>query len=160
MNLYSDFSCTRCIHDRLYTEDCYDCERHTGDRFHNPRPTDRKCEPVYFPPSRINDAPSLPSDSAERKALPVTEGVLHYFPRAIAYVSRVSKVGNDKHNPGEALHWSKSKSYDHLSCVGRHLIDAGKRGDAGLRETGYLAWRALAALEVELEAAEARGESW
>ena len=151
MNLYSDFSCTRCIHDRLYTEDCDDCERYTGDR---------KCEPVYFPPSRINDAPSLPVDSAARKGMPITTGLLHYFPRAAAYVAKISKDNNDKHNPGQPMHWSKEKSCDHLDCCGRHLSDAGKRDSTGTRETGYLAWRAFAALEVELEAAEVRGEKW
>jgi len=150
---------------------CYECTGHDddhlpwcktgqGERANHQQAETHNAEPVYFPKSRIDEKPVLPTDSATRKGMPVADGVLHYFPRAIAYVSKVSKAGNDQHNPGEPLHWSKEKSYDHLSCVGRHLIDAGKRGDYGLRETGFLAWRALAALEVELEAADARGEKW
>jgi hypothetical protein len=118
-------------------------------------------EPKWWLKSRINEGSVLPTDSATRKAMPIVSGMLHYFPRATAYVSRISRDSNEKHNPGEPLHWSKEKSNDHLECVGRHLIDAGKRDPVTkLRETGYLAWRSLAALETELEAAEARGEEW
>src|SRR5689334_9543699 len=114
-----------------------------------------KTWPIYWPKSKVDEKVCLPTDSATRKGAPIATGVLQYFPRAAAYVAMVSKVGNDKHNPGEPLHWSKEKSSDHLDCCARHICDAGKRGDAGLRESGYLAWRALANLEIELEAAEA-----
>src|ERR1700677_2638312 len=60
--------------------------------------------------------------SAERKGEPIHSGVLCYFPDALAAVSRVSKAGNDKHNPGEPLHWSRGKSNDHMDCVARHII--------------------------------------
>jgi hypothetical protein len=96
----------------------------------------------------------LPTDHAERKATPVTTGVLDYFPRAIAYVAKVSKVGNDKHNPGEPLHWARGKSTDQADCIGRHLIERGTFDDEGMRHSGMLAWRALALLETELELAE------
>lgn len=99
----------------------------------------------------------LPSDSAERKMCPIVTGVLDYFPRAIAEVARVSFVGNEKHNPGEPLHWARDKSTDHADCVGRHLIDRGKFSADGLRHTAQLVWRALALLELEMEAVE-RGE--
>jgi hypothetical protein len=94
----------------------------------------------------------LPTDSEERKQLPIFSGVLNYFPLAIAAVARVSKRGNDKHNPGQTLRWSRGKSMDHCDCIARHLIDV----DTVNPETGEfedamaLAWRALAKLQ-ELE---------
>ncbi len=96
----------------------------------------------------------LPTDSKERKNLPVTTGVLDYFPRAIAYVAKVSKAGNDKHNPGQPLHWCRHKSTDQADCIGRHLLERGTFDEDGMRHSGMLAWRALALLETELELAE------
>jgi hypothetical protein len=93
----------------------------------------------------------LPADPAERKAIPLTTGVLDYFPLAMAEVARVSKAGNDQHNPGQALHWDRTKSLDHADCIGRHLIDRGSRDADGQRHSAKLAWRALALLQTELE---------
>jgi hypothetical protein len=93
----------------------------------------------------------LPADPAERKAIPLTTGVLDYFPLALAEVARVSKAGNDQHNPGQALHWDRTKSLDHADCIGRHLIDRGSRDADGQRHSAKLAWRALALLQTELE---------
>lgn len=96
----------------------------------------------------------FPSDSAARKGLPVVTGVLDYFSGALAAVAAISKYGNDKHNPGEALHWSRGKSNDHADAIGRHLIDRGLIDpDTGMRHSAELAWRALALLQVELEEA-------
>lgn len=89
--------------------------------------------------------------SQERKDRPVFSGVLNYFPDAIAYVAMISKIGNDKHNPGQPLHWSRDKSSDHKDCIARHLIDAGSMDPDGIRHSGFLAWRALANLQIELE---------
>jgi hypothetical protein len=101
----------------------------------------------------------LPTDAKERKETPIATGVLDYFPRALAEVARVSKAGNDQHNPGQPLHWSKGKSTDHADCIARHLIERGTRDSAdGTRHSAKLAWRALANLEMELEA-EAAGMS-
>ena len=70
----------------------------------------------------MNDMRSmtLPTDSAERKNYPLLSGVLRYFPAALAGVARVSKLGNDKHNPGEALYHARGKSKDHGDCIMRH----------------------------------------
>lgn len=100
---------------------------------------------------------SLPTDPKARKNLPIASGVLGYFPLAVAYVAFVSKVGNDQHNPGEPLHWARGKSTDHADCIVRHLIERGTVDTDGLRHSGKLAWRALANLQVELEAALADG---
>lgn len=99
----------------------------------------------------FNEHQHLPETTAERKAVVITTGVLDYFPNAIAAVAEVSKHGNDKHNPGQPLHWSREKSQDHADCIGRHLLDRGKLDpETGVRHSAELAWRALANLEEEL----------
>lgn len=97
----------------------------------------------------------LSTDAAERKATPITTGVLDYFPLALAEVAKCSKAGNDQHNPGQPLHWAKEKSADHADCIARHLIDRGSRDTDGVRHSAKLAWRALALLQIELEEANA-----
>ena len=93
----------------------------------------------------------LPTDPQERKGIPITTGVLDYFPLAIAEVAKCSKAGNDQHNPGQPLHWAKGKSTDHADCIPRHLIDRGTFDTDGIRHSAKLAWRALALLQIELE---------
>jgi hypothetical protein len=93
-------------------------------------------------------------DSGDRKGIPLASGVLFYFPAALAEVARVSKVGNEKHNPGQPLYHARSKSTDHADCIMRHLVDSGGFDpEDGLRHSAKLAWRALALLQEELEAA-------
>lgn len=84
----------------------------------------------------------LPADDAARKAIPLCTGVYDYFPAALAAIAEHSKRGNDKHNPGKPLHWSRDKSTDHEDCIARHLLE---------RDYVALAWRALAALQIDLE---------
>lgn len=96
----------------------------------------------------------LPSDPKERKATPIYSGVVKYFPLALAAVARVSKAGNDQHNPGQPLHWAREKSTDHEDCIMRHLTDhaAGNKVDSdGELHLAKVAWRALAALQTEEE---------
>jgi hypothetical protein len=81
-------------------------------------------------------------------------GVLDYFPAALAEVAKVSKSGNDKHNPGEPLHWAREKSTDQADAIGRHLLERGGIDpETGQRYSAQLAWRALALLQIELEEA-------
>lgn len=97
---------------------------------------------------------TLPTDSEERKNVPLSSGCFKYFPAALAGVAKVSKAGNDKHNPGQPLHHARSKSTDHSDCILRHLMDledlvaAKSKGaqvtEALLLEASQLAWRALA----------------
>lgn len=94
---------------------------------------------------------SLPDDADARNAIPMADGLLYYFPNALAAVAQVSKAGNDQHNPGQPLHWSRGKSTDHENKIVRHLVDAGKKDGKGIRHTAYLAWRALALLQEEIE---------
>ena len=94
-------------------------------------------------------------DDVDRKSMPVYTGVLKYFPKALKYVSRVSKFGNNQHHPEKPLHWDKSKSFDHEDALVRHLIDHSchPMDDDNILHLGKVAWRALAALEMYLESA-------
>ena len=104
-------------------------------------------------------AAPLPTDSAARKRIPIVTGVLDYFPDAVAAVAEVSFVGNEKHNPGEPLHWSRGKSSDHADCIGRHLLERGTIDPVTkVRHSAQLAWRALALLQIEIEEARAAGK--
>lgn len=96
----------------------------------------------------------LPTDAPSRKALPIFSGVLRYFPDALAEVARVSKAGNDQHNPGQPLHWDKSKSKDEADSLVRHLLQVGEFDTDGTRHSAKVAWRALALLQRELDAAQ------
>lgn len=96
---------------------------------------------------------SLPKKGPERKKYPIARGVLDYFPDAVAAVANVSFVGNEQHNPGEPMHWAREKSTDHADCIARHLIQRGGIDTDGVRHSAKLAWRALANLQLEIEAA-------
>lgn len=110
---------------------------------------------------------TLPTDSDVRKTIPLSAGLLAYFPAALAGVARISHLGNQKHNPGQPLHHARGKSMDHSDCVVRHLMDVNDiqtdidrnsdyaevfndgyydhdKVDALLMEVSQLAWRALA----------------
>lgn len=109
-------------------------------------------------PAAENAAPPAPPKrllsqltSAERKTYPLTAGLMDYFPDALAYVAHVSFLGNQKHNPGEGLHWARGKSMDHADCAARHLQERGTLDPEGVRHSGQLAWRAMALLQEELE---------
>lgn len=96
----------------------------------------------------------LPSDPNARKGLPVFTGVLAYFPDAIAEVARVSKVGNNQHNPGEPLHWARGKSMDQKDAAVRHIMDdaANPIDTDGTYHLAKAAWRVLAELQLRIEA--------
>jgi hypothetical protein len=96
---------------------------------------------------RLREKTTLPEDSAARKEIPIAEGVVKYFPAALAAVAKVSKFGNDKHNGKDTpLHHSRGKSMDHADCIIRHMMDMVERpvDKDGIPEVAYLAWRALA----------------
>ncbi len=94
--------------------------------------------------------------ATERKERPVYSGVLRYFPDALLEVARCSWIGNKQHHPGEPLWWDRAKSTDEADALVRHLLDAGTVDSDGIRHTAKVAWRALALLQKELEAAESR----
>jgi hypothetical protein len=73
---------------------------------------------------------------------------------ALLQVAKVSKIGNDKHNPGEEMHWSRGKSDDHMDAACRHILDyaAGNKKDpSGSYHLANAAWRVLAQLQIDIE---------
>lgn len=116
---------------------------------------------IYTPPTPdtamvgVGGAPTrattLPTGSDERKTYPVASGVLDYFPDAIAAVAHLSWVGNQKHNPGQPLHWARGKSADEADTLLRHFLQRGTVDDDGVRHSAKVAWRALAMLQKEIE---------
>lgn len=111
------------------------------------------------PPALDYDDPAapgyygLPKGSQERKDTPIFSGVMRYFPLALAAVARVSKAGNDKHNPGEPMHWARGKSDDHGDCLIRHQMEHDQIDpEVGEYHAAMVAWRALAQLQLLEEA--------
>ena len=109
----------------------------------------------------------MSTDSATRKLFPVATGCMGYFPDALMCVSFISRVGNDKHNPGQPLHWAKEKSSDEPDAEARHMLDFLRKDppDSGLEALGALghlaskAWRALAHLQRACDAERAAYEA-
>lgn len=96
---------------------------------------------------------TLPSSPGDRKERPLATGCLDYFPLALAEVARCSAIANEQHNPGQPLHWSRTKSTDHADCLLRHFVQRGIVDSDGILHSSKVAWRALALLQTELEAA-------
>jgi len=94
----------------------------------------------------------LPADAQERKQIPVSSGVLDYFTSALIEVARVSQEGNNQHNPGQPLHWARGKSGDQADTMIRHFLERGTLDTDGMRHSAKMVWRALAILQLELEA--------
>ncbi len=99
-----------------------------------------------------DDAP-MKSEAQKRKEQPLYSGCFAYFPDALLAVAELSFIGNQQHNPGQPLHWSREKSADHPDCELRHLLGRGTLDSDGVRHSTKRAWRALADLQLELEAA-------
>jgi len=93
----------------------------------------------------------MPEDAALRKQCPVATGVLDYFPDALIAVAKVSYKGNQQHNPGQPLHWARSKSTDQDDTIIRHFLQRGGLDTDGTPHSAKLAWRALALLQIEEE---------
>jgi hypothetical protein len=102
-------------------------------------------------------ATTLPDEADKRKTFPVASGVLDYFPDAIVAVANLSWIGNEQHNPGEALHWARSKSGDEADTMMRHFMQRGTLDTDGVRHSVKMAWRALAVLQKEIESENSRG---
>jgi len=99
-----------------------------------------------------NRATTIPTDGKMRKEYPLATGVLDYFPDAIVAVSRVSFIGNQQHNPGQPVHWARGKSMDHADTLLRHFAERGSFDSDGQRHSAKVVWRALAILQLEIEA--------
>jgi len=107
---------------------------------------------TFGPLSNQKDpAPSgLPSGYDARKAVPLA-AVLDYFPAALAAVASVIAAGQAQHG---TTGWDRAKSTDESSTLLRHFMDRGKLDTDGIRHSAKVAWRALALLQKEIEAAE------
>ena len=86
-----------------------------------------------------------------RKDYPLATGLFDYFPDALKEVARLSKIGNDQHNPGQPMHWAREKSNDHDDCLLRHFMDRGRVDTDDVLHRTKVVWRALAALQLEIE---------
>ena len=98
--------------------------------------------------------------SAERKEIAVARGCFAYFPDALALVARHSVRSNEKHNPGQPVHWSREKSSDHEDCIGRHSLAVAADQDSLDGDVPHMicrAWRSLAALQLWAEGKAKRG---
>lgn len=98
----------------------------------------------------------MPNESSIRKGRPLFTGCMMYFPDALLAVAEHSLKANEKHNPGQPLHWAKEKSTDHADCIARHLTDIGPNwneldSELGSYHATALAWRALALLQTVIE---------
>ena len=119
--------------------------------------------PKEEPPSLpgIGGAPTrnttMPKDDAARKAHPVATGFLDYFPDAVPLVAHLSFMANEKHNPGQPLHWARGKSTDEPDTLERHFLARGTFDDDGFLHDVKIAWRALANLQKEIEQRVAAG---
>jgi hypothetical protein len=101
---------------------------------------------------------TLPTEAQDRKTYPIASGVLNYFPDAITTVAHVSYLGNQQHNPGEPLHWAREKSTDHFDCLIRHFMERGTLDSDGQLHSAKMVWRALAILQLEIEAEKEKNE--
>ncbi len=100
----------------------------------------------------------LPTNSKERKEIPIFSGFISYFPDAMAAVASHSFKSNEKHNPGEPLHWAREKSTDQLDALARHLTELGMlANDPDIMEKIELlkaiVWRGMAELQLTIELA-------
>jgi len=93
----------------------------------------------------------------DRKEYPLFTGWLRYFPHAHAAASRCSHIANEQHNPGEPVHWDKSKSIGEGNELLRHLLQAGTRDADGQRHSVKVLWRAAELVEREILAEIAAG---
>ena len=94
----------------------------------------------------------LPTNSKDRKDVPVFTGFMAYFPLAIVEVAKLSLASNEKHNPGQPLHWSKEISNDHADCLVRHQLEHNQVDPSdGFYHDVKVAWRAMAQLQIRLE---------
>lgn len=96
--------------------------------------------------------------SEERKKFAISRGVLGYFPDAIAALAYCSYINNEKHNPGEELHWARGKSDDHADCLIRHHMEHGTLDpDDNIPMSVKALWRAAALCQLDLERMEKEG---
>lgn len=118
----------------------------------------------------------LPQDDKQRKMLPILRMIVGYFPKALREVTRVCVANNVRYNPDRKpndINWARGKSTQQMDSLFRHILEHEVDGlvfeelppevqaacGPGFERVYVLAeaaWRALAALELEIEAQEAK----
>ncbi|MBU6249445.1 MAG: hypothetical protein KGN77_17050 [Xanthomonadaceae bacterium] len=96
-------------------------------------------------------------DAKTRKGMPVATGLLDYFPDACMDVARLSRIGNDQHNPGEPMHWARGKSMDQRDTIIRHTMESRRIDIDKVLHATKAAWRSLAELQLAIEYLRAQG---
>jgi hypothetical protein len=99
----------------------------------------------------IANLPSLPDDADKRNEYPMADGLLDYFPNALAEVAKLSFRATQQHHPDQPMHWDRSKSTDHRNKILRHLADTHTVDDKGNDHWAMVCWRALAGYQEYLE---------
>lgn len=97
---------------------------------------------------------TLPTDSKERKELPLWTFMFNYFPLAWLEVVRVAVAGNAQHENGADIRWDRSKSMDQLNTAARHQFDYGmgvKKDVDGRAHLAKAIWRLMAQLQLDEE---------
>jgi hypothetical protein len=113
----------------------------------------------------------LPKDDKARKGLPLLKQI-GYFPKALREITKVSVVNNVRYNPDRDpfdINWARGKSTDQTGSGFRHIFEhefggvvfddvsaeiAKVTGIDKVYVLAEAAWRALAALELEIEKVE------
>jgi hypothetical protein len=108
-----------------------------------------------------------------RKHLPVFKYITRYCPKALREMTAVSVVNNVRYNPDREpsdINWARDKSKDQLGSGLRHMMEHAvdckvfeevpldiqeKTGITRIYILAENAWRAVAALELEIERVEA-----
>lgn len=114
--------------------------------------------------------PLFPADDKARKMLVVFDYITRYAPRAMREITKVAVANNVRYNPGRApndINWARDKSKDQLGSLFRHMLERRVEGkifepiDPAIAQVvGFdkvyvmaeAAWRACAALELDIEA--------
>lgn len=102
----------------------------------------------------INPVSGIPTEDADRKRLQLWTYLIEYFPDSFLAEVEVAMRGNEQHNPGQPLHWARSKSRDQYNTAFRHLFEHGRgvRKDTdGQYHLAKAIWRLKAALQLLIE---------
>jgi hypothetical protein len=88
--------------------------------------------------------------------IPVWQGVLNYFPKALMAIGEVSRFGARKHNEGVMpTEWRRFPAPVYADSLIRHILAESqgeiKDPESGLLHAAHAAWNALAVLEKKLE---------
>ena len=97
---------------------------------------------------------------------PPVAQLLHQFPRAIAYLSKVSEYGHNKYGKEENNetwdNWKhvENKKFRYEQALGRHFLELSDHLDeSGFYSISHTVWNGLAILETIIEDNESKQES-